>query len=271
MLFRSDVVIVLVEPQQPGNVGGAARAMMNMGLRRLVVVNPSPAFQVEKARWMAPGAEEILQGCRIVADLDAALEGVHRVVGTTARHRADELPVVEPQPLAADILTTPGRVTAILFGREDFGLSRQDTARCERLLRIPTDHHASLNLAAAVLLVAHHLFEEARRQGLLAEGRLIEGRRGVVSTRALQRRATLGPSATVNEIEPVVQDLVRLLVDVGYTRRVAPDRVAQTWREALQRAQLTRRHVHALRGVLAQIRWRLDHPDGSPPDDVPPG
>lgn len=263
--LREDVVIVLIEPQQPGNVGGTARAMMNMGLRRLVVVNPSPAFNMEKARWMAPGAEEIFTSCRIVADLDAALDGVHRVIGTTARHRADDLAVHEPAAVAASILADQGRVTAILFGREDFGLSKRDAARCESLLRIATDHHASLNLAQAVLIVAHHLFEEARRAGHPAEGRVIEGRRGPVTTRTLQRRGAPGPAATVGEIEPVVTDLVQILVEVGYTRRVAPERVAITWREAMQHAQLTRRHLHALRGVLAQIRWRLAHPDTDPP------
>jgi TrmH family RNA methyltransferase len=256
--LAEDVVIVLVEPQQPGNVGGVARAMMNMGLRRLVLVDPSPAFNVEKARWMAPGAEDILRGCRIVATLDEALEGVHRVVGTTARHRADELPVLEPRAIATSILDDEGRVTAILFGREDFGLSRRDTGRCECLLRIATDHHASLNLAAAVLIVAHHLFEEARARGHTAEGRLVMGRRGLIPTRTLQRRHTnVGQLATVPELEPVVHELIGLLEDVRYTLRVGPERVTNTVREALQRANLTRKHLHALRGVIAKINWRI--------------
>jgi TrmH family RNA methyltransferase len=231
--------------------------MMNMGLRRLVLVDPSPAFNVEKARWMAPGAEDVLRGCRIVATLDEALEGVHRVVGTTARHRADELPVYEPRAVATSILDDDG-VTAILFGREDFGLSRRDTSRCESLLRIATDHHASLNLAAAVLIVAHQLFEEARARGHTAEGRLVMGRRGLITTRTLQRRhTTVDQRATVPELEPVVHELVGLLEDVRYTLRVGPERVTNTVREAMQRANLTRKHLNALRGVIAKINWRI--------------
>ena len=80
------VVVVLVEPQYPGNVGAVARAMKNMGLARLVIVAP-PAYDAEQARWMAPGAHDILAQARIVPDLNAALEGCHRAFAATARHR----------------------------------------------------------------------------------------------------------------------------------------------------------------------------------------
>lgn len=258
--LADDVVIVLVQPQHPGNIGSSARAMANMGLRRLVVVDPSSAFDPEQVAWMAPGSDAVLRGMRVVGTLDEALEGVHRVIGTTARHRARDLPVIEPAAVAEQVFARPGRVTAILFGREDSGLSADDTLRCEALLRIATDHHASLNLAAAVLIVAHHLFEEGRRQGHVATGREVRGRRGVISTRTLAGRAT-SPRADVAVLEPVVGSLTALLERVGFTRGIGPERVASTLREGMQRADLSQRHVKAMRGMIRRVVWALDHPE----------
>src|SRR5262245_16770533 len=107
--------------------------MHNFGLRRLVLVAP-PAYDPERARWMAPGSAELLAQARIVPDLDAALEGTHRAIGTTARHRRLGQPVLDPAEAARDVFDHDG-VTALLFGREDIGLTNDALGRCEALLR----------------------------------------------------------------------------------------------------------------------------------------
>lgn len=253
------VVIVLVQPQYPGNIGACARAMKNMGLHRLVIVDP-PAFDAERARWMAPGCADVIAGARLVATLDEALEGVHRVVGSTARHRKQGHPIHEPRALANQILAGDD-VTAILFGREDFGLSKAHVQRCESILRIPTPEHASLNLGQAVLLVCHSLFEAARARGGKASGRSLGGSRGKKSTHDVERRGSpRDRRADTQQTEPAVAELVGLLDRVGYTRGAAPEKVALTGRQALQRAGLSIRHVEALRGMVARLEWALDHP-----------
>jgi tRNA/rRNA methyltransferase len=148
-----------MEPQHSGNVGAVARAMKNMGLARLVIVNP-PAYDPEQARWMAPGCREILAHARIVATLDEALDGVHWAVAATARHRKHDQPTHEPRALAQAILdrAVDGRTTGIIFGREDRGLTSAEVMRCASILWIPTPEHASLNLAQAVLVVSIALF-----------------------------------------------------------------------------------------------------------------
>ncbi len=257
------VVIVLVEPQHPGNVGSAARAMKNFGLRRLVLVAP-PCYDPEQARWMAPGCSDLLAQVKVVATTEEALHGVQRVVASTARHRRVGQHVREPRDVAAavfdDMNLTGASTTAILFGREDFGLSNDDVLRCESILRIPTPDHASLNLGQAVLLVAHALFEEARNRGGEASGRVLGGSRGQTSTQLLMKRDARDALADVPVIEPAVVELVELLDRVGYLRGVTPDKVRGTAREALQRARVTLRHVAALRGMVARMRWALDHP-----------
>lgn len=254
------LVFVLVEPQHPGNVGAAARAMRNMGLHRLVLVNP-PAYDPEQARWMAPGCDEMLAQARIVATLDEALEGCHMAVATTARHRKSGQTVVEPRPLAESWLAEPDSPTlAVLFGREDFGLDAAAVDRCGRILRIPTAEHASLNLGQAVLLVAHAFFEAARLAGSVdASGREVGGRR-VRATAELAPGGAASRRADLRALEPAAADLLALLDRVGYTRGTAPEKVLVTARTALQSADLAEREVYALRGMVSRIQWALDNP-----------
>jgi tRNA (cytidine32/uridine32-2'-O)-methyltransferase len=254
------VRIVLVEPQHPGNVGAAARAMKSTGLRHLVVVDP-PAFDMERARWMAPGCEDLLGAARFVHTLDEALQGVHRAVATTARHRRHRQPVLEPAEFSARVLAAPpDQVTAVLFGREDFGLSREATTRCDSLLRIPTLEHASLNLAQAVLIIAWSLFEEARRKGLDAQGRVVGGHVRK-PTATLERPDRRDGRADLPMLEPAVEELIGLLDRVGYTRAAGPEKVGVTARSALQRAGLSQREVEAIRGMVSRVDWALDHPE----------
>jgi TrmH family RNA methyltransferase len=258
------IVVVLVQPLQPGNVGATARAMKNFGLRRLVLVDP-PSYDPEQARWMAPGCGDLLAEARIVATLDEALEGVHRAIATTARHRRSGQRVYEPRQVAeamyTDVEHDPSHTTAILFGREDFGLSADDVRRCEGILRIPTPEHASLNLAQAVLLVAHSLFEVSREHGARATGRTLGGsrsQRSTASARPTGRRTALADAPTM---EPAIDELVALLDRVGYLRGTPAHKVQLTARQALQNARVTVKHVEALRGMVNKVQWALDHPD----------
>ncbi len=254
------VVIVLVQPLQPGNVGAAARAMKNFGLSKLVIVDP-PGFDPERARWMAPGCDDVLAAARIVGTLDEALVGVHEVVGTTARHRKIGPPVVEPPDVGRRLFADDAvdHTVAILFGREDFGLPNEAVLRCRSLVRIATPEHASLNLGQAVLLVAYELFQEARRHGVSARGRTLGGSKSARPTAAVAAPDARDRFAPVEVVEPAVDDLLQVLDRVGYLRGTPPDKVRLTARGALQAARVTVRHVEALRGMLAKVRWALEH------------
>lgn len=266
------VVVVLVQPLHPGNVGASARAMRNFGLEDLVIVDP-PAYDPERARWMAPGCADLLANARIAGSLDDALVGVHRVFGTTARHRRLGHPVIEPPEAAERVAADPDdRVTAILFGREDSGLSNAEVGRCEALVRIATPEHASLNLAQSVLLLAHHLFDARRRRGLPARGRTLGGsrRKGKTTAEARPHGAKERP-ADVADLEPAVASLVALLGRVGYLKSTSPEKVHATATQALQRASLSVRHVEALRGMVNRLDWALDHPAAPAGDGRDPG
>ncbi len=235
--------------------------MKNMGLHRLILVAP-PAFDPERARWMAPGCSDLLDQMSIVDTLDEALDGVHRVIASTARHRGGTQSVIDEREVARQVFDAPNDVvTAVLFGREDFGLDKVAVDRAEAILRIRTPEHASLNLGQAVLLVAHALFDEARERGVEATGRMLGGHGKKRPTATHREPLDRDARAELGDLEPAAVELVKLLQRVGYTRAASPQKVGQTARASLQKAGLSKKEVGAVRGMVARLQWALDHPD----------
>ncbi len=254
------MVFILVEPQHSGNVGAAARAMKNMGIHNLTLVNP-PAWDPETARWMAPGCDDFISRIRLVSTVEEALEDVSFAIASTARHRKQGHRVLEPTVFADEVFERgPSGATGVLFGREDFGLSTRDVNQCAALLRIPTPEHASLNLAQAVLLVGQALFEAGRSRGLVASGRTLGGSRGTRTTEWVSRPSHRDLPAMISEIDPAVTEILSLLQNVGYLRGTPAEKVALTARQGLQQAQISRRHVEAVRGMVSRIQWALESP-----------
>ncbi|MES2639840.1 MAG: TrmJ/YjtD family RNA methyltransferase [Myxococcota bacterium] len=255
--LRERVLFVLVKPLQSGNVGAVARAMKNMGIRRLAIVAP-PAFDIDRARWMAPGAAEILDQARYVSTVAEAVAGCNYVVATTARGRTDRWPAVTPTTFAPQVFDNVGD-TAVLFGPEDRGLDKDELLHAHALLHIPTDIHASLNLSQAALLIGAALFAEAQGRGYVprADG---EGRRGGPARGAPPGATEARPVVTAGELDPLVNDWMTTLELGTYFRGHEPALVMNTVRRILQRAGLEAGEVMVLRGMLRKMRWKMNHP-----------
>ncbi|MCB1661470.1 MAG: tRNA (cytosine(32)/uridine(32)-2'-O)-methyltransferase TrmJ [Pseudomonadales bacterium] len=150
--------VVLVNTSHPGNIGAAARAIKNMGLSRLYLVAPKQ-FPDEKATWRAASALDILDQAVICETLDEAISGCHLVVGASARDRSIPWPVMEARQAAETIINEPeSHEVAVLFGREDRGLTNDELQRCHFHLQIPSNpDYSSLNLGAAVQVVSYEL------------------------------------------------------------------------------------------------------------------
>lgn len=253
--LRARIVVVLVRPLQSGNVGATARAMKNMGLRRLVVVAPR-ALDIDRARWMAPGATELLDGALWVDTVGEAVAGCRFVAATTARGRHHAWPAYTTDGLAPLCFDSEGDV-AILFGPEDSGLDNDDLAHAHALVHIPTDAHASINLAQAVLLVSAAIFAEATRRGYVPrpEG---EGRRGGKARGAPPGATAAREVVPVDAVEPVIQEWLGTLGLTGYLQSHDPLLVAGTLRRILQRAALDAQEVSILRGMMKKFRWRME-------------
>ena len=212
--------------------------MKNMGLSRLVLVDPSDPCSSE-AYQMAYGANEILDRVRVAKTLLQAVSKAGLVVGTTVRHhkgysRLLSLPRVVPEILSC---ATRQRV-AVVFGSERTGLTNDEIALCQRLVVIPTaPAFPSLNLAQAVVLVLYELFRGSHQWATLPgrpPGRL------------------LAPS---EELEHFYDDLEQLLNRIGFVKGRQGRFILTDLRRIFGRSSLDSREVRILRGILRQIRW----------------
>jgi TrmH family RNA methyltransferase len=230
------VSIVLVRPQQPSNVGTAARAIANHGLGRLVLVDP-PGFDPERARWMAPGAHEVIDQARFVRTVAEAVADRERVVATSGRWRRWTWPRWGPSELQGTLLAAPVP-TAILFGPEDSGLSNEDLLRVDAMLVLPTAGHASLNLGQAVTVCAASLAAAA----------------SVARSATAPPRA---PRAPAEHRDRVTREAMEVLEHTGYLKGRSAEQVQSTMFRLLGRADLESEEIMALLGMLKSVRYPL--------------
>lgn len=248
------VEIVLVRPRRAANVAAACRAMKNMGLRTLWLVDPGAGLDDPAARALAYGAWDVLDGARRAATLLEAVSGSAAVLGTTGRDVAGARPA---RGLASDAPSLAARGTlSLVFGPEASGLTVAEMNLCHGLVHVPTDPaHPSLNLAQAVLILAY----EVRLAAL--------GGAGGVPARAEGDAA----SAPAGELEQAVRDLRGALLEIGYLDPASPDRVLTELRRLLARAGPTSREVVLLRGIARQVAWAGRVARGGAAPHNPPG
>ena len=154
--WTDNIYFVLVNPREPGNIGAAARAIKNMGFKNLQLVNPPENFIEGHDFWLACHATDLLKEAEVYQSLKDALSDKALVAGTSRRTGKKRGLILPLEEAAKEIrkAASNNRV-AILFGREDRGLTNEEVEECGFLINIPTSEDApSLNLAQAVLLVA---------------------------------------------------------------------------------------------------------------------
>jgi tRNA/rRNA methyltransferase len=237
--------IVLVEPAGALNIGSIARVMKNMGLTQLVIVNPQCEILGEEATRMSVHAIDLLETAQIVPDLTTALQGCTRVIATTARERAIPTQLETPRQ-ALPWLVESIQPTALLFGREDSGLTNAELNFAQRYIRIPVGSaYSSLNLAQAVGVCAYEL--------QMCVGNVD---RDLASPRPqILQQQDLAP---VEQVEGYYQQLEALLLEVGYLLPHTTANRMEKIRRLYNRSQLSENEVALLRGMLRQINWALN-------------
>jgi TrmH family RNA methyltransferase len=153
----ANIRIVLIQTSHPGNIGSAARAMKTMGLSELYLVNPK-SFPDDQAVTMSSNATDILDNATVVNSVQDALAGCHLVVGTSARYeRTLAWDILDPRECSqALVKEAQSGTVAIIFGRENSGLTNDELALCHHLVHIPTNpDYSSLNLASAVQILSY--------------------------------------------------------------------------------------------------------------------
>lgn len=267
----SDLHIILVRPQEEGNVGATARAMANMGLDRLVVVEPGAPFG-PTARAFAVGAGHVLDRARRTGSLSEALAPFRRTVGTTStrdRRIGPAVPLLLPEelPTALDA-DPPGTPTALVFGPESSGLTAEELARLSPLVRVPcSPAQPTLNLSQAVLILTYelHMSRLTRRARLRGAVRSPgESRSGDRSPKRPLGAPGAAPSSPEDLPAPAVQvdglfgHARQVLERVGFDRDDTFEAVMRDLRRLAGRAGLTGREVTILRGICRRTLNALD-------------
>ncbi|WP_421723013.1 RNA methyltransferase [Bauldia sp.] len=237
----------MVAPQLGENIGTAARAMANFGLRDLRLVNPRDGWPNEKARAAASGANHVVDAARVFGSVREAVADLWFVYATTARAREVAKPVVGPHDAALHLraLADGGARSGILFGPERTGLNNEDISRADEIVTFPVDPaFSSLNIAQSVLLVGY----EWRLSGLAA------GEVGLPF--AVDRQPA--PKA---DLYRLFDHLEAALDTAGFFR--PPEKrthMVEALRAMLQRAQFSEQEVRTLRGVVAALEGRATRP-----------
>jgi len=229
-----NVAIVLVEPQSPGNVGMVCRAMKNMGLSTLRLVNPCPLDHPEALKF-AVSAKDLLDTAEIYPDLGSALADTQLSVATTRRHGKYRQEICSPKEIVARIAADSGRNrSAIVFGREDSGLTTAEVSLCRWQATIPTcGDYGSLNLSQAVLVFCYEILERAG-----------------VAEKPAGREIAPGES-----LESMYSQMERVLLKIGFLNPENPAHLMMSLRRILSRAELDEREVAIVRGMRSQIVW----------------
>lgn len=235
--------IVLVHTSHPGNIGAVARAMMNMGLAQLYLVSPKK-FPHDEAVWRAASATRILDEAVVVETLEEAIADVRFVVGTSARERTIPWPLVNPRVFAEQAMVeAEHHEVALLFGREDRGLTNAELQMCNLHVHIPTNaEYTSLNIAMAVQLLCYELrmaaIGEAASQDYWAENDQ--------------------EPATAEDIERFMVHLESTLYNLGFLKPAAPKRLMVRLRRLFHRSRMDEMEVNIMRGILTSAQKWVD-------------
>ena len=255
-MLLSNVRIVLVETSHPGNIGATARAMLNMGLSRLVLVNPRH-WPAQEAVSMAASAQSVLESAIVVDSLPAAIADCHLVLGTSARLRNMPVPLLEPEGCARQVLGLPdNQQVALVFGREISGLTNEELHLCHFHVHIPVNpDYASLNLAAAVLVLCYEL------------RKLWLGMAGVAPARAEgagEEQDWDQLPATAAEFDNYLSHLEKVLIRLDFHKPELKRPLLRRLRRLYQRVQLDRMEVSILRGILTATEQALAKAEAAP-------
>lgn len=244
MAAQRDIRIVLVNPSHPGNVGAAARAMKNMGLSKLVLVAPQE-FPDPRAIWRAVGAKDLVENAQVFDRLDEAICDCQLVVGTSARERKIPWPMVEPRACADTIYSQPDDAKiAVLFGREDSGLTNDELQRCNLHVNVPTmDAYRSLNLAMAVQIISYELRMRSLQEEQRPTGPMDEWDE---------------PLASADDVERFYAHLSETLEQLKFLDPDNPRQLMVRMRRLFNRARLDQMELNILRGILSEVEKKIN-------------
>ena len=244
-----NIRIVLVEPAGALNVGSIARVMKNMGLTRLVLVNPKCDRLSEEARIMSVHALDVLESAIVVDSLPKALAGCQKAIATTVRSRS--VPInLETPPAALPWLLTPNVESALMFGAEDRGLSNDELKYAQKFVCVQSNpDYPSLNLAQAVAICAHELYQ--------AWLKISNNSAQTILPQPQTTEESIPTNAPIDVLEGYYQHLEDVLLEIGYLQPHTVPVKMEKFRRLYNKADLQPEEVAMLRGILRQVSWAI--------------
>lgn len=238
-----NVKVVLVGTSHPGNIGSAARAMKVMGLSQLVLV--APQCEVDhQTMALAAGADDVVKNAQVYPTLEDAVADCALVVGSSARSRTLDWPMLEPRECGVKFVEE-GRTAsvALVFGRERTGLTNEELQMCQYHVCIPANpEYSSLNLAMAVQTLSY----EVRVAFLDSEKSVYPPNEEPVYSRH-------------KELQMFYQHLENVLIDTQFIEKDKPSQVMSKLKRLFSRARPEAQEINILRGVLTAIEKQLSH------------
>ncbi|MCP4405690.1 MAG: RNA methyltransferase, partial [bacterium] len=228
--MKNNIRILLVETSHPGNIGAVARAMKNMCLEQLVLVNPKH-FPSAEAISRASGADDVLQQARVYQSLDEAIADCNLVVGASARLRTVQWPQMNPRECAERATRTAlSAPVAIVFGREHSGLSNSELERCQYLLHIPANsEYSSLNVAMAVQVICYEIM--------------------MISNISNVSNNVERTSVSAIEMQGLFDHLEQAMKDIGFADPLKSNKLMRRLKRLFHRAQPDAHELKILRGL----------------------
>jgi len=244
-----NIAIVLHRPHFPENIGASARAAKNMGISRLVVVDPFDCDLTRILKMATHNVEDVVAAMEVYDRLEEALAPFAYVVGTTARTGSHRRTLRNPRLLAGELIpVSQNNQIALLFGPENCGLAGSELKYCHSLVTIPTADFASINLAQAVMIIVYELF--------LA---------------SIDKSGSFVPRlANTWEVEDMYQHLGETLTKISFVNPENPEYWMMSVRRFFGRVGLRAREVKMIRGICRQIDWYCNkrlRSDPSPPPE----
>ncbi|ALO46688.1 RNA methyltransferase [Pseudohongiella spirulinae] len=249
----SNIHVVLVNTSHPGNIGAAARALKNMGIPNLRLVDPRD-YPSDVAVWRSASATDVLERAEVFPDLQAAVSDCALVIGASARSRKMPWPVLTPRQCANHVVADAGQSkVALVFGREDSGLNNEELQLCHYHVQIPADEaYSSLNLAAAVMVICYEVrlaMLEAQKTGQIPQ----PVNSGDFYDPSVEAEYWDVPKADNHQLELFYEHLEQVLVDMDFHDPKNPRLLMPRMRRLFGRIRPDAMEINILRGVLTYI------------------
>ena len=242
MSLSKQVKIILIETTNSGNIGSALRAMKTMNFSRLCLVRPKD-FPSDEVETMAANAKDLIIQIEVVDNLDEALEGMNFIVGTSSRMRKVPWPNETLENVSPRIISEVENKTnvAILFGREDRGLTNDELQRCNLHLYIPANKdYPVLNLSMAVQVVCYQLYID-----------------GLLHQDYVQSEYWDVPSAEANHVNRLINHFIEVAEELEVFNKGNPRQIGARIKRMFTRIGLDEMEVNFMRGFLSAVEKKL--------------